>query len=149
MFTRFANPHALDSKIEIVSRDALTSDDAESTIEAVPDDALLTELDRLVKRSLGDLDISEGADENSRKKRRKIDKEKKDHAESSEVDGSGFPASIRKSCPFAQCLDTSQTCNAVAFRLVSRTLPPREIELELKTMPTITYVPSKKAACSG
>lgn len=97
MYTRFANPHALDSRTEVVSRKTLTADDIESTLEAVNDDVLLTELNRLVKRSLGDLDVSEGADEKARKKRRKLDKEWKDSAQLLEVDGPGLPSSVRKS----------------------------------------------------
>lgn len=101
MFTRFANPHALDSKTKVVSRGALIADDTECTLDATHDDALLTELDRLVKRSLGDLGVSEGAEEKARKKRRKVEKDRKDLVNSEKVDNPESPACIRMSCPSA------------------------------------------------
>lgn len=96
MFTRFANPHALDSKTKTVSRGALTADDTEPTLEAVHDSVLLAELDRLVKRSLGDLDVSEGKEEKAMKKRRKVANDLVETVNSSEPS-----ACIRTPCPFA------------------------------------------------
>ena len=99
MFTRFANPHALDSKIEVVSRKALILDDTGSTAGAAHDDALLTELNLLLKRSLGDVDIPESVDEKARKKRRKIEREHRSSIKPQDVDGPNSPVSMRKPCP--------------------------------------------------
>ncbi|KZT73048.1 hypothetical protein DAEQUDRAFT_504228 [Daedalea quercina L-15889] len=115
MFTRFANPHALDAKTEIVSRNALSVDDVQSSHDAAHDGGLLMELDRLVKRSLGDLNSSESVDEKARKKRRKTEKE---HLDESQVKNTELSASI-------------------PFRLVSRKLPPKEIELKPMAAPVI------------
>ncbi|KAH9838314.1 uncharacterized protein C8Q71DRAFT_856279 [Rhodofomes roseus] len=122
MFARFANPHALDAKIEIVSRNTITEDDTESTGEALRDDGLLSELDRLVKRSLGELDVPGSVEEKSRKKRRKIEKDS------------------TKNCQEG----SAESMASIPFRLVSRTLPPKEIELRPAGPPVIVV---KEPSC--
>ncbi|KAH9928738.1 uncharacterized protein B0H18DRAFT_1117921 [Fomitopsis serialis] len=70
---------------------------------------------RLVKRSLGDLGTSEDADEKARRKRRKTEKK---HANDAQE-------------------ESTNSLTSIPFRLVSRTLPPKEIELKPKEAPVI------------
>ncbi|KAJ3547269.1 hypothetical protein NM688_g5418 [Phlebia brevispora] len=87
MIPRFANPYLLGQETEIVSRAAIGAldDDDDDLPEHEVDKQCLAVLERIVKRFLGDIDGSEFADVEGRKKKRKIHSDHVDDSGSSEV----------------------------------------------------------------
>ncbi len=128
MIPRFSNPLLLVQESEIVSRVDIDPEyDANNTPLGPEDEECLAVLERIVKRSLGDLQFGEVAEPEKRKKRRRVEDRTEDEAEPSE----------EPICTFCICPPLPWSDSTVlAFRLLSgstslKSLKPKP-RLELK-----------------
>lgn len=125
MIPRFTNPAILEKSTRIISRAQIhDSDSDENGDNAINDPPLLKRLQELIENSLGDFP-SHSLSDSYRKKRRKVQETE---------DGE------RESVPIGKSLPESHYCcprlNASsAFRLVSSSLAPQEIQLMPKPPP--------------
>jgi len=116
MIPRFSNPHNLNGSLQLTTRASLT--DCKPEAERNADrDAMLNELERLMRRTIGDIhDSLKSRDpkadiENPERKRRRL--------ESTRVDS------------------TEHELESMPFRLISRFLPPKPVALQPTPGPVI------------
>jgi hypothetical protein len=99
MFTRFANPHRLESAVQTVSRKEINNEDDETNVDLDVDSETVIKLENLLKRTLGDppLDADAGGE---RKKRRKTSEQNGENLDTAEEP----PAVGEPSPPLVACL---------------------------------------------
>ncbi|OCH93022.1 hypothetical protein OBBRIDRAFT_378109 [Obba rivulosa] len=126
MIPRYANPSFLSDQLEIVSRAALNGEEDETPmdIDNVPSGdraAMVAQLENILKRSLGDIELGAAGDvqpeDGHRKKKRRKTEESLQVA--------------------AAAPEEAELSESMSFRLVSNKLPPKPIALQAKPPPVI------------
>ncbi|PCH42217.1 hypothetical protein WOLCODRAFT_73360 [Wolfiporia cocos MD-104 SS10] len=120
MLPYFSNPHGLKESVQPVTRASLYADDDEDSGQHkernADQDGMLSELEQLLKRSLGevytDMNSMNESEESSRTKKRRR----------AEINDTAQEASLPESMP---------------FRLISNKLPPKAVHIEAKPPPAI------------
>ena len=141
MIPRFTNPHGLLEDVQVVSRAVIDAEHDVPSVEHEDDNAdALAVLERIVKRSLQDVDLPAigeggGADGPHRmKKRRKLDTKTDDMV----VTGNSLPEESVRAFIHSGCKHDRIHAFDSAFRLVGHS--PRLLSLRPKPPPEIKYV---------